>query len=113
VTPPLNEALGEVVLSGAPVTMGVMLFGLPIYYVWKLVASFRRKAIPHWPPVVCLSLWLLQWPFAVVSAAGCLGGGCADDDPVRNWLELIGVLAYNLAPAYWLWRRFAVQVPQR
>jgi hypothetical protein len=62
--------------------------------------------------VVCLSLWLLQWPFAIVSAVGCLGGGCGDGDLVRNWLELIGILAYNLSPAYWLWRRSAVQVPR-
>jgi hypothetical protein len=74
------------------------------------VASFRRKAIAHWPPAVCLSLWLLQWPFAIVSAAGCMGGGCGD--PVRSWLEFIGTLAYNLGPAYWLWRRSSVRVPQ-
>ena len=106
---PLNEAL----LGVAAFATSVMIFALVIYYVWKLVASFRRKAIPHWPPVVCLSLWLLQWPFYIVAAAGCMGGGCADGDPVRNRLELIGVLAYNSAPAYWLWRRSAVQFPQR
>lgn len=106
----LKEALNEALLGGAAVATSVMIFALPIYYVWKLVASFRRKAIPHWPPAVCLSLWLLQLPFFIVSAAGCMGGGCGD--PVRNWLELIGILAYNSVPAYWLWRRAAVQVPQ-
>ena len=48
---------------------------------------------------------------AIVSAVGCLGGGCVGD-PVRNWLELIGVLAYNLGPAYWLWRRSGTPIPQ-
>ena len=84
---------------------GVMIFALPIYYAWKLVASIRQKSIPRWPPVVCLSLWLLQWPFFILSAVGCMGGGCGD--PERNWLELIGTLAYNSVPAYWLWRRQA------
>jgi hypothetical protein len=36
-----------------------------------------------------------------------MGGGC--DQPVRNWLEVLSTLAYNAAPAYWLWRRSAVQ----
>ena len=89
---------------------GVVIFALPVYYAWKLVASFRRKGVPHWPPAVCLGLWSLQWPFAIVSAVGCLGGGCVGD-PVRNWLELIGVLAYNLGPAYWLWRRSGTPIP--
>ena len=102
----MNEAL----LGGAAIATSVMIFALPIYYVWKLVASFRRKAIPYWPPAVCLSLWLLQWPFLIVSAAGCMGGGCGD--PMRSWLEFIGILAYNFGAAYWLWRRSAVQVPQ-
>jgi hypothetical protein len=106
----LNESLNETLLSGAAAILGVVIFALPIYYVWKLVASFRRQAIPHWPPAVCLSLWLLQWPFAIVSAMGCMGGGCGD--PTRNWLEFIAVLAYNSIPAYWLWRRSAAQVPQ-
>jgi hypothetical protein len=68
----LNEALNEVILCGAAVATSVMLFTLPIYYVWKLVASFRRQGIAHWPPAVCLGLWLLQRPFFLVSAAGCL-----------------------------------------
>ena len=104
-----NETLNETLLGGAAAVTGVVIFALPIYYGWKLVASFRRKAIPHWSPAVCLGLWLLQWPFAIVSAAGCMGGGCSD--PVRSWLEFIGILAYNPIPAYWLWRRSAVQVP--
>ena len=88
--------------------MSVLVLALPTYYVWKLVASFRRLGVPHWPPAVCLSLRVLQWPFFIVSAAGCMGGGCGD--PARSWLELIGILAYNLGPAYWLWRRRAVQI---
>jgi hypothetical protein len=106
----LKETLNETLLGGAAAVTGVVIFALPIYYAWKLVASFRRVGVPHWPPAVCLSLWLLQWPFAIVSAAGCMGGGCGD--PVRSWLEFIGILVYNLGPAYWLWRRSAVQVPQ-
>jgi hypothetical protein len=107
----LNETLNETLLGGAAVVTGVVIFALPVYYVWKLVASFRRKGVPHWPPAVCLGLWLLQWPFAIVSAVGCLGGVCVGD-PVRNWLELIGVLAYNLGPAHWLWRRSGTPIPQ-
>jgi hypothetical protein len=102
------QALNESLLSGVAAATGVMIFAPPIYYAWKLVASFRQKSIPHWPPVVCLSLWLLQWPFLILSAVGCLGG-CGDGDPVRNWVELISTLAYNLVPAYWLWRRSAAQ----
>jgi hypothetical protein len=107
----LQESFNETLLGAAAAALGVLIFALPIYYVWKLVASFRREAIPRWPPIVCLSLWLLQWPFAIMSAVGCLGGGCAGD-PVRNWLEFIGILAYNSVPAYWLWRRSAVKFPQ-
>jgi hypothetical protein len=87
----------------------VLLFALPIYYVWNLVASFRREGVPHWPPTVCLSLWCLQWPFFIVAAIGCMGGGC--DDPVRSWIEVLGTLGYNVGAAYWLWRRPVVQVP--
>ena len=101
------QALDESLLTGVAVATGVMIFALPIYYVWKLVASIRQKSIRYWPPVVCLSLWLLQWPFFILSAVGCMGGGCAD--PVRNWLELISALAYNSVPAYWLWRRSAAK----
>jgi hypothetical protein len=106
----LEETLNEVTLSGAALVTSVMIFALPIYYVWKLVASFRRKTLPHWPPIVCLSLWLLQWPFFIVSAAGCMGGGCGN--PTRSWLEFFGILAYNLGAAYWLWRRSVAHVPQ-
>jgi hypothetical protein len=53
---------------------------------------------------------VLQWPFFLVSAAGCMGGGCGD--PVRGGLEFMGILAYNLGAAYWLWRRSTVQAPQ-
>ena len=101
------QALNESLLTGVAVATGVMIFALPIYYVWKLVASIRQKSIPRWPPVVCLSLWLLQWPFFILSAVGCMGGGCGD--PVRNWLEFISTLAYNSVPAYWLWRRSAAK----
>jgi hypothetical protein len=90
--------------------MSVLVLALPIYYVWKWVASFRPKAISHWPPAVCLGLWLLQWTFFLVSAAGCMGGGCAD--PKRNWLECIGILTYNWGAAYWLWRWSGTEVPQ-
>jgi hypothetical protein len=55
----LKEGLNEAFSSGAAVAISVMLFALPIYYVWKLVVSFRRAGVPHWPPVVALSLWLL------------------------------------------------------
>jgi hypothetical protein len=106
----LNGALNETFLRGAAAVTGVLIFALPIYYVWKLAVSFRHLGVPHWPPVLALSLWLLQWPFAIVSAMGCLGGGCAGD-PKRDWLELLGILAYNLGPAYWLWRRSRTQVP--
>jgi hypothetical protein len=106
----LKETLNETLLGGAAAVTGVVIFALPIYYGWKLVASFRRVGVPHWPPVLALSLWLLQWPFAIVSAVGCMGGGCGD--PVRSWLEFFGILAYNLGPALWLWRRPAVQAPQ-
>jgi len=99
------ESLNDTLLGGAAALTGVVIFALPIYYLWKLVASFRRVGVPHWPPAVCLGLWLLQWPFAIVSAAGCMGGGCGD--PSRNSLELLGTLAYNLGAAYWLWRRSA------
>jgi hypothetical protein len=106
----LRETLNEALLGGVAVATSVTIFALPIYYVWKLVASFRRKTIPHWPPSVCLGLWFLQWPFFLVAMAGCMGGGC--DEPVRNWLEVLGTLAYNSIPAYWLWRRSAVQAAQ-
>jgi hypothetical protein len=108
---PLEEAFNQAMLGGAAAVTGVVIFALPIYYVWKLVASFRRVGVPHWPPAVCSGLWLLQWPFAIVSAAGCMDGSCGD--PVRSWLEFIGILAYNSVPAYWLWRRSAIQVPRR
>ena len=101
------QALNESLLTGVAVATGVMIFALPIYYVWKLAASIRQKSIPRWPPVVCLGLWLSQWPFFILSAVGCMGGGCGD--PVRNWLELISTLAYNSVPAYWLWRRSAAR----
>lgn len=39
---------------------GVLIFALPIYTIWKLVASFRRKGVLHWPPILALSLWLLH-----------------------------------------------------
>ncbi len=90
----MNGALNEVILSAGGVALDVIIFALPIYYVWKLVTSFRREGIPHWPPILALSLWLLQWPFAIVSAVDCLGGGCAGD-PVRNGLELLGILPYR------------------
>jgi hypothetical protein len=99
------QALDDSLLTGVAVATGVTIVALPIYYLWKLLASFRHKLIPHWPPAVCLTLWLLQWPLFILSAVGCMGGGCGD--PVRNWLELISTLAYNLFPAYWLWRRSA------
>jgi hypothetical protein len=105
-----NGSLSETLLGWAAEILGVVIFALPIYYVWKLVLSFRRQLTPHWPPILALSLWLLQWPFAIMSAVGCLGGGCGD--PTRNWIEFIGILAYNCGPAYWLWRRSAVQVPR-
>jgi hypothetical protein len=104
-------ALNESILPGVAVATSVMIFAFPIYYLWKLVASFRHKLVPHWPPVVCLSLWLLQWPFLILSAVGCMGGGCGD--AARNWLELVGSLAYNSIPAYWLWRRSAAKSPIR
>jgi hypothetical protein len=106
----LTETLSEVILGAAAVATSVLVLALPIYYGWKLVASFRRKTA-HWLPILALSLWLSQWPFAILSAAGCLGGGCAGD-PTRNWLGLLGVLAYNLSAAVWLWRRSAAQVAQ-
>jgi hypothetical protein len=99
----LNESL----LAVVAVATSVMIFVLPIYYLWMLVASFRHELIPRWPPAVCLSLWLLQWPFLILSAVGCMAGGCGD--AVRNWLELVGSLAYNSIPAYWLWRRSAAK----
>jgi hypothetical protein len=102
--------LNEVMLGGAAIAMNVVIFGLPIYYVWKLVASFRRVGVPHWPPALALSSWLLQWPFFLLAMAGCMGGGC--DDPVHGWIEVLGTLAYNLGAAYWLWRRPQVQVPR-
>jgi hypothetical protein len=83
----------------AGVALDVLIFALPIYYVWKLVTSFRREGIPRWPPILALTLWLLQWPFAIVSAVGCLGGGCAGD-PVRNGLELLGILPYRPTKNY-------------
>ena len=101
------QSLNESLLNGVAVATSVIIFAFPIYYVWKLVASIRQKSIRYWPPVVCLSLWLLQWPFFILSAVGCMGGGCGD--PERNWLELIGTLAYNSVPAYWLWRRSAAK----
>jgi hypothetical protein len=104
----LNQTLDESFLSGAAAVTGVLIFALPIYYVWTLVAFFRRQGVLHWPPAVCLGLWLLQWPFAIVSAVGCLGGGCAGD-PKHKWLLLLGILAYNFGPAYW---RSATQAPQ-
>jgi hypothetical protein len=70
------QALDESLLTGVAEATGVIILALPIYYVWKLVASIRQKSIPHWPPVVCLSLWLLQWPFFILSAVGCMGCGC-------------------------------------
>ena len=106
----MNETLNETLLVGAAAVTGVLIFALQIYYVWKMVVSFRRKGVRRWPPILAFSFWLLQWPFAILSAAGCLGGGCGD--PKRNWLELLGVLAYNLTAGYWLWRRPAVKVTQ-
>jgi hypothetical protein len=99
------QALNEVSLQEVAVATGVVILAPPVYYIWRLLASFRRESAPHWPPTVCLTLWLLQWPFFILSAAGCLGGGCDDGHRVRDWLLVIGTLAYNLAPAYWLWRR--------
>ena len=87
------------------IATSVVLFAVPIFYVWKQVASFRRDGVPHWPPAVCLGLWVLQWPFFIVAAAGCMGGGCGDLK--RNGLELLATLTYNLGAAYWLWRRSA------
>ena len=101
------QAPNESLLTAVAVVTGIMIFALPIYYFWKLLASFRHQSIPHWPAAVCLSLWLLQWPFFILSAMSCMGGGCGD--PMRNWLELIGALAYNSIPAYWLWRRSAAR----
>ena len=106
----MKQSLNEVFLSGAAVATGVVLFALPIYYIWKLAASFRRVGFPHWPPVLALGLWCLQWPFFLMAMAGCMGGGCGD--PARNLLELLATLAYNLGAAYWLWWRPAPEVPQ-
>jgi hypothetical protein len=106
----LKGTLNGVLLGGAAIATNVVIFALPIYYVWKLVVSFRRVGVPRWPPAVCLGLWLLQWPFFLIAAAGCMGGGC--DDPVRSWIEVLGTLAYNSGTAFWLWRRSAVQVPR-
>jgi hypothetical protein len=72
-----DESLDEVILSAAGLATSVLVLALPIYYVWKLVAPFRRVGVPHWPPVLALSLWLLQWPFAIMSAVRCMGGGAA------------------------------------
>jgi hypothetical protein len=69
----LKEAVNQTLLSAAAVATSVILFALPIYYAWKLVASFRRAGIPHWPPAVALSLWCLQWPLFLVAAAGRCG----------------------------------------
>ena len=102
----------EASLSAAAAVTGVVIFAIPIYCVWKLVASFRRAGVPHWPPAVCLSLWLLQWPFFILLAVGCLGGGC-DDNPARDWIGLVSTLAYNSVPAYWLWRRSTAKSPNR
>ena len=100
-----EAALNNSLLPWLAVATGCIILLPPIYYLWKLVASFRRKSTPHWPPVVCLSLWLLQWPFFLLAAVGCLGGGCADGHTGRDWLELVSTLVYNLVPVYWLWRR--------
>jgi hypothetical protein len=66
--------LNEVLFGGAAMATNVVVFALPIYYVWKLVASFRRVGVSHWPPVLALSLWLLQCPFFLMAMAGCMGG---------------------------------------
>jgi hypothetical protein len=107
-----EAVLNKSLLPGVAVATSGMIFVPPIYYLWKLVASFRQKSIPHWPPAVCLSLWLLQWPFFILLAVGCLGGGC-DDNPARDWLGLVSTLAYNSVPAYWLWRRSTAKSPNR
>ena len=86
------------------IAMSLIILVLPIYYLWNFFASFRRtSANSHWPPVACLGLWLLQWPFVILGAAGCMGGGCGG--LVINVAEIICMMAYNLAPPYWLWRR--------
>jgi hypothetical protein len=90
-------------LSSLAIAMTLVFVAIPIYYLWKLVASFRKSLDSHWPPVACLGLWLLQWPFAFLHAAGCMGGGCGG--AAVTMVEAIFLMAYNLAPAYWLWRR--------
>ncbi len=93
----------EELLVGAAVATNVTIFAVLVYYAWRLLASFRHKSVSRWPPALCLGLWLMQWPFFVLSAVGCLGGGC--DSPIRNWVGLVVTLGYNLVPAYWLWCR--------
>ena len=106
-----ETVLNNSLLPWLAVATGCIVFVPPIYYLWKLVGSFRQKSIPHWPPVVCLSLWLLQWPFFLLAAVGCLGGGCADTNTGRDWLELASILVYNLIPAFWLWRSSSSRAP--
>ena len=100
-----REGVAEVqFLAVATVATSALILALPIYYVRRLVVSLRHRSIPRWPPLICLALWLAQWPFLLLSAVGCLGGGC--DDPLRSWLELIVTLGYNVAPGCWLWCRY-------
>jgi hypothetical protein len=91
-------------LDAFAILLSLVLLALPIYYLWMFIASFRRNTPhPHSPPIICLVLWLCQWPFAFMSAAGCMGGGCGGLG--RTLIDISVVSLYNFFTAGWLWHR--------
>jgi hypothetical protein len=84
---------------------GLVIIGPPFYYGWKIFAAFRqRPRTSALPATVCLLLWVLQFPPMIFAAVGCLGGGC-EGTLLSNTITFALVVAYDLGPVFWLWRR--------
>ena len=85
---------------------------LPLcYYIWKIYAAVAGKSsVSAWPPIGFLLLWLLQWPAVLFLAMSRYCEDCGGK-PITSIevLYVIGVFAYNIGPAAWLWFRSAAR----
>jgi len=60
------QSLGSIAFMGLGFIASIAFLLVPLFYVWRIVAAFRSThRISAWPAVICLLLWLAQWPFMI------------------------------------------------